>query len=59
MTAKTSTRRYVPHHLASTIDRVESGVASSTSRLPRARSSASAVGAVALSINSPKTSKIA
>ena len=34
MTAKTSTRRYVPHHLASTIDRVESGVASSTSRLP-------------------------
>ena len=48
-----STPRKVPHHLPARIDRVDIGVESRTSRLPRARSSARLVAAVTLRSRSP------
>src|SRR5258708_23719849 len=52
-TVSGGTPRKAPHHLPRTIDRVDSGVASSTSRLPRWRSSARLVTAEMLRSSSP------
>ncbi len=46
--------RSIPSHLPATIDRVDSVVVASTSRLPRCRSSDIDVGAIADNIRSPK-----
>ena len=52
--ANQRTMRYVPSHLPQTIARVEIGVAISTSRLPRTRSSPREVGAWPLSSSMPR-----
>ncbi len=52
--AMNTTRRNVPSHLPTTMLRVESDVAARMSRLPRCRSSAIEVGAIADIINKPK-----
>ena len=47
------TCRKLPHHLPARIERVDIGVESRTSRLPRARSSARLVAALTLISSSP------